>query len=173
MLDELLGRLRPQCRMLAISANGDPGRFAAAGCPVIADASGPSLGPLSGVLAGLDWLRSHGGPAWLLTVPGDTPFIPPDLAACLRRTADAAECAAVRIRHADRLHPLVGLWSGRLRDPLRSALYERDLRRVTAFQNEVGVIDLAWPTQALDPFININTPDDLDQARRRVADATA
>ena len=84
----------------------------------------------------------------------------------LQAAAESAGCPVARIRYAGRLHPLVALWSVRLREALREALHGRDVRRVTAFQTEVGVADLAWPTQATDPFFNINTPADIAEARR-------
>ena len=52
-------RLEPQVERLAISANGDPARLSALGLPVLADAQ--SQGPLSGVLAALDWAAPSGG----------------------------------------------------------------------------------------------------------------
>ncbi len=86
LLDVLLERLAPQCCALSISANGDATRFASASLPVLSDLPGPSRGPLAGVLAGLDDLSSVVPEGWLLTVPGDTPFVPADLVdAPLRR----------------------------------------------------------------------------------------
>ena len=76
LLGWLLPRLAPQVDALAISANGDPARFAAFGLPVLPDPV-VDQGPLSGLLAGLDWAAGQGAQA-LLTVPADTPFIPLD-----------------------------------------------------------------------------------------------
>lgn len=167
VLDGLLGRIAPQCAAVLISANGDPHRFAAAGCPVIADRPGPPLGPLAGVLAGLEWLGEQGRTCPLLTVPGDTPFVPLDLVRRLSGAASAAACPIARVRSEGRLHPLVALWWSALREPLRAALHGRDLRKVSAFQAEVGAIEVDWPLEAEDPFFNINTPDELAAARRR------
>ena len=78
ILAEILGRLEGQAQAIALSANGDPSRFAAYHLPVLPDPT-PDQGPLAGVLEGLKWAASLGAEA-LLTVPGDTPFIPRDLA---------------------------------------------------------------------------------------------
>jgi molybdenum cofactor guanylyltransferase len=170
VLDQLLARLRPQCVTLAISANSDPARFAAAGCPILPDAPGPSRGPLAGVLAGLDWVEERHDLDWLLTVPGDTPFVPLDLVDRLRAAAETTGHPVARVSSAGRLHPLVALWSARLGPPLRDALHGRDQRRVRTFQDDVGAVDVAWPAVSPDPFFNINTPADLVEARglRRV-----
>jgi molybdopterin-guanine dinucleotide biosynthesis protein A len=52
----------------AISANGDPARFAAFGLPVLSDGPFRGQGPLAGLLAGLEWAASLGMTA-LLTRP--------------------------------------------------------------------------------------------------------
>ena len=165
LLDVLLGRLAPQCCALSISANGDATRFASAALPVLGDLPGPSRGPLAGVLAGLDDLSSAVPEGWLLTVPGDTPFVPEDLVARLHAATRKSGRPVARATCTGRLHSLVALWSGALREPLRHALMDRDLRKVTAFQAEVGVVDVPWAGAPHDPFYNVNTPEDLEVAR--------
>ncbi|WP_264812285.1 NTP transferase domain-containing protein, partial [Gluconacetobacter sacchari] len=81
LLARLLMRLAADGMTLAISARGDGGRFAAYGLPVLPDPV-EGAGPLAGVLAAMDWAAGLGRP-WVLTVPGDTPFVPRGLAAAL------------------------------------------------------------------------------------------
>src|SRR5690606_15033107 len=84
MLAHVLDRLGPQVGPIAISANGDPARFAEYGLPVLADdGAGGQAGPLAGILSGMAWATADTGCAMLLTVAGDTPFFPDDLAARL------------------------------------------------------------------------------------------
>jgi molybdopterin-guanine dinucleotide biosynthesis protein A len=116
LLDRIISRVRPQASPIALSANGDPARFAAFGLPVLPDGAFAGQGPLAGVLAGLDWAASLGADA-LLTVPGDTPFIPPDLAAAL---TPPPVCAT----SAGQVHHLVALWPTAARDALRRFLCE-------------------------------------------------
>ena len=82
LLQRILTRLGAETQRVAISANGDPARFAAFRRPVLPDGRFLGQGPLAGVLAGLDWAAAQGCNT-LLTVPGDTPFIPSGLAAAL------------------------------------------------------------------------------------------
>ena len=56
MLARILERLRPQVGPVAISANGDPARFAEYGLPVLAD-DGEQAGPLSGISSGMAWAK--------------------------------------------------------------------------------------------------------------------
>jgi len=154
LLAHLLGRLSPQVAALAISANGDPARFAAVapGLPVLPDASPDHPGPLAGILAGMDHAAAR-GLAWVLSVPGDTPLVPPDLAARLHAAGGAVAVAA----SAGRAHPPVALWSAALRDDLRAALAAGE-GKVSRWAERHGAATVAWEG---DPFVNVNTPGDL------------
>jgi molybdopterin-guanine dinucleotide biosynthesis protein A len=142
---------------IAISANGDPSRFAAFGLPVLSDGRFTGEGPLAGLLAGLDWAASLGTAA-LLTVPGDTPFVPRGLAAAL---SPAPSCAA----SGDRVHHLIALWPVGVRGDLRDRLSRPSPRDVAGFAAAIGPRRVDFPLDAWDPFLNVNTPSDLETAR--------
>src|SRR5215467_6351078 len=89
ILDRVLALLRPACTGIILNANGDPARFARYGLPVVPDSVPDFAGPLAGILAGLDWAAANRpGLAWVASVPGDCPFLPPDL---VRRLHEARE----------------------------------------------------------------------------------
>jgi molybdopterin-guanine dinucleotide biosynthesis protein A len=158
ILDFLLDRLRPQVAALAISANGDPARFAAFGLPVLADRF-TARGPLGGILRGLEWAEVLRADA-LLTVPGDTPFIPADLAARLWPAPACAENAAG-------IHWPVALWPIACRAALADWLSTQDRGRVSLFGALIG-LRTTWFSDTPDPFTNINTPSDLEAVARTV-----
>src|SRR4030095_12521412 len=86
ILDRVLARMKPQCSALILNANGDPARFAATGLPVVADDVPDFAGPLPGVLAGLVWAAAHAPDIeYVVSVPGDCPFLPKDLVERLHR----------------------------------------------------------------------------------------
>jgi molybdenum cofactor guanylyltransferase len=143
-------------RPIAISANGDPARYASFGLPVLGD-SIEDQGPLAGVLAGLDWAAALGA-TFLLTVPGDTPFIPAGLAAAL---APAPSCATTN----GRMHHLVALWPTTCRVALRAMLTTPGPRNVVRFTERLGMRSVVFPADGRDPFLNVNTPGDLAAAR--------
>ena len=142
---------------IAISANGDPARFASFGLPVLPDGAFQGQGPLAGVLAGLEWAASLGMTA-LLTAPGDMPFLPKGLACAL------APAPAGVSSHGQR-HHLVALWPVASMSCLRRLLSAPGRRQVGYFAECIGMryVDFAVPTG--DPFANVNTRDELMRAR--------
>lgn len=157
LLAWVLAALAPQAAPIALNANGDPARFAGFNLPVLDDGRFLGQGPLAGVLAGLDWAAAQGASA-VLSVSGDTPFIPADLAA---RLAPPPACA----QSAGRVHPLVALWPVAARTPLRRFLETPGPRAVRDFTADLGMRLVDFPVGAWDPFYNINTPDDLAAAQ--------
>lgn len=157
MLAHVIARLAPQCAGLAINANGDPARFAAFGLPVWPDSVPGHPGPLAGVLAALEASPLP----WVVTATGDAPFLPPDLVARLHGAGAALACAA----SGGHLHPPVALWPRSLAGELRTAILEGE-RRVGAFAARHGVAAVSWDG---DPFLNVNTPEELAAAERLLA----
>jgi molybdenum cofactor guanylyltransferase len=165
ILERVLERLTPQCSSVILNANGDPGRFADTGLPVVPDSVPDFAGPLAGILAGLDWAAVHApGIADLVSVPGDCPFLPRDLAERLRAARQSAGLPLACARSGEWRHPVVGLWPVALRTDLRKALIEEDLRKIEAWTARHGVAIADWPDAPVDPFFNVNTPEDAARA---------
>jgi molybdenum cofactor guanylyltransferase len=162
MIERIVASLDVPC--IAISANGDPARFGALKMPVLSDGEFAGEGPLAGILAGLEWAASLGADT-LLTVPGDTPFIPKGLAAAL---APAPACAASN----DRVHYLVALWPAARHGELRRFLLVQNRRDVAYFARRIGMRRVDFPAAKWDPFFNVNTPEDLAAARAIVEGKT-
>jgi molybdopterin-guanine dinucleotide biosynthesis protein A len=165
ILDRVLERLRLQCSGLVLNANGDPARFAFTGLPVVADDVPGFAGPLAGILAGLDWAAAHApGVAFIGSVPGDCPFLPHDLIGRLHAARATAGTPLACAKSGDWRHPVVGLWPVALRDDLRHALVAEDLRKIEIWTGRHGVALAEWPDQPVDPFFNVNTPEDAARA---------
>jgi molybdenum cofactor guanylyltransferase len=167
ILDRVLGLLRPACAEIVLNANGDPGRFARYGLPVIPDSVPDFAGPLAGILAGLDWAAvNRPDLAWVASVPGDCPFLPDDLITRLHEARRDAGLPLACARSGDWRHPVVGLWPVALREDLRRALVEESLRKIEAWTARHGVAIAHWPAEPVDPFFNVNTPEDTAEAER-------
>ncbi|KQI71609.1 molybdopterin-guanine dinucleotide biosynthesis protein A [Loktanella sp. 5RATIMAR09] len=160
ILSHVIDRLEPQVAGLALNANGDPARFAHLRLPVIADSIDGFAGPLSGVLAGLDWAATQGA-SHIVTAAADTPFFPCDLVPRLLQSAEDASTQIALSRTPDGRHPTFGLWPTALRDDLRAALND-GLRKVVLWTDKHGCATAAFPDDAA--FFNVNTPQDLVKA---------
>ena len=161
LLAHVADRFEPQVEGLALSANGDPARFSAFGLPVLTDAQGVRLGPMAGLLAGLDWLATTGG-THLATVSVDTPFLPCDLVPKLLLAGEATDGLAIA-ESQGRAHPTCGLWPLGLRKTLRAALAAGE-RRIGDWAKTQGAGRAVFAGDNPDPFFNINQPEDLTLA---------
>jgi len=164
-----IARLAPQADAVAISANGDPARFAAFGLSVIDDGAHVGEGPLAGVLAGLRWAGAAGADG-LVTVAVDTPFFPMDLVRRLVAAGgwqDDATRVPVLAESGQRVHPTFALWPVGAAGFLSEAL-ARGERRLRVAAQGLGGGTAVYPAGA-DPFFNINTEQDLAQAEHRLA----
>ena len=161
ILSHVMGRLEPQVACMALNANGDPARFSELGLPVLADSLSGFLGPLAGVLAGLDWAQGEGADS-IVTVAADTPFFPCDLVPRLQLASEGMANPLVLARTPDGRQPTFGLWPVALRDDLRAALQD-GLRKVVLWTDchdgRTAMFD-----DPGEPFFNVNTPEDLARA---------
>ena len=170
ILERVLTRLTPQCSGVILNANGDLARFADTGLRVVADSIPDFAGPLAGILAGLDWAAANVPDiADIVSVPGDCPFLPRDLVERLSAARQAAGAPLACARSGEWRHPVVGLWAVALRDDLRKALVEEDLHKIEIWTARHGVALADWPTTPVDPFFNVNTPEDAAEAERIAA----
>jgi molybdopterin-guanine dinucleotide biosynthesis protein A len=167
ILDRVLERLAPHCTGIVLNANGDPARFARFRLPVVPDDVTGFAGPLAGILAGLDWAAQNApGIEWLASVPGDCPFLPRDLVPRLHAARAEAATPLACAQSGEWRHPVVGLWPVALREDLRHALVDEGLRKIEVWTTRHGVALAAWPAAPVDPFFNVNTPEDAAEATR-------
>ncbi len=172
ILDSVLGTLSGQVQGMVLNANGDASRFADTGLDVVADSVPDFAGPLAGILAGLDYLAAQdNGIEWLLSVPGDCPFLPDDLVERLHeaRRKMGAGVPLACARSGEWRHPVVGLWPLALREDLRKALWDEGLHKIEIWTARHGIAIADWPDTPVDPFFNVNTPEDAAKAEKIAA----
>jgi molybdenum cofactor guanylyltransferase len=172
LLDHVIDRLRPQVAALLLNANGDPARFAQFGVPVVPDGIADFAGPLAGILAGLDWTAANRPDcAVVVSVATDAPFLPVDLVARLRQGMAAAGAELACAASGGQTHPVIGLWPVRLREALRHAVVEEEIRKVDSWTMRYKMATVAFDEAiaGIDPFFNANRPEDLDRAEALLA----
>ena len=172
VLAHVLERLEPQVDQVAINANGDPSRFARFGLPVLPDPVDGFPGPLAGVLAGLHWASDHGA-EHIVTVAADTPFFPADLVPQMLLETETSGAPIVLAATENGRHPTFGLWSVSLRDDLARALAD-GVRKIVQWTDAHGASVATFDaSRGVDPFFNVNTPEDLAVARTLLGAADA
>ena len=154
LVNHVIDRLEPQVERLAISANGSPIRFAALGLPVLPDDL--QMGPLSGILAALNWAAAQGADA-VVSCPVDAPFLPGDLTPRLVLAGDGGLAIA---RAGGRLHPVCGLWPVALAPVLADFLASGAKPKVLDFAAGAAHADFSDDGA----FANLNTAEDLAAA---------
>ncbi len=176
MVAHVVERLRPQVMDLVVVANDPDPAYRRLGAAVIPDPpdiekaaqrEGRRLGPLAGILAGMEWaVANHPHAGWVLTAPADVPFLPLDLTVrlCGLMHVPEPDVLTVRGEHA------LGIWSVMLAGDLRQAILKEGMRRVEEFARRHTYADLAWPGDR-SVFDNINTPEELSAAEARLARA--
>jgi|GEM_PF-274680 len=137
--------------------------------PIIDDSLPNFQGPLSGILTALSWAKSNHHP-WVATVSCDSPFFPRHLLSTLSNNLDGKQAAIAK--YESRTHPTFGLWSTTLYTPLKNAIEAEHIRAVNRWALQYSNIvefknqyDKSTDSnKPIDPFFNINTFDDYQQA---------
>ena len=174
IIERVIDKISPQVGSLAININGDSSRFPDYKLPIIPDSIKGYLGPLSGILAGMEWAFKNGN-RYIATVAADTPFLPDDFIKRLHAMVKSKNLnigiAASRILSGDDvfIHPTFGIWEVALKDDLRDAL-ANDTRKIMFWAKKFKLDYYYFDTsdKLSDPFFNINTPDDLEEAKYRL-----
>lgn len=176
MLDRVIERLAPQVDKLVLNANGDPARFAQYGLPVVADTIEGFAGPLAGLHAGMRWAQTNAPESrFIISAAADTPFFPADLVARLADAAASAEDTIALAASPNGTHPVFGRWPVALADDLDALLNSGETGKILAFADRYIRLNVPFDEIALeggrsiDPFFNVNTPEEAAQAEEIAA----
>ena len=162
LLDHVIETVKPQVGDILLNSNSP---LEHEHYPVRADVVEGHLGPLAGILTGLEYFQERGSTAsHMLSVPSDAPFIPKDLVARLQAGLSSSPNAIVMAYSKERIHPVVALWPFSLTEALRQAITVEELRKILVFAERYSLTSVRWSEEEGDPFFNINRPEDLEAA---------
>ncbi|KQV81692.1 molybdenum cofactor guanylyltransferase MobA [Rhizobium sp. Root1220] len=167
LLQRVIETLAPQVATLAVNADALPEN-----CDrhFIPDIIPGKAGPMAGIHAAMVHGAALPGATHVATVSVDSPFFPHDLVDWLAAAVDAPQKIAIATSES-RSHPVFGLWPVTLASDLETWIATDEKHRVRDFLLRHDVTEVSFPlrpTRAslLDPFFNVNTPDDLAEAER-------
>jgi molybdenum cofactor guanylyltransferase len=153
----VVNRLLPQVDDAIINANGDTKRFEFLEMDIVPDIEQDLQTPLAGLHAALAYAVEEKFDA-VVTAPADSPFLPKDLVAKLSGTTAAIATS----KGQD--HYLTGFWPVALLPKLEKAL--NSTPRMQDWVKACGARKVEWAAHPVDPFFNINTPEDLAMAQK-------
>jgi molybdopterin-guanine dinucleotide biosynthesis protein A len=167
ILEHVINQFSKQCNTLIISANGDHSRLENFNLPIVKDPIGEDMGPLSGILAAMLWSQSNKpSHTHILSVAADSPLFPLNYTDNMLKRANEFETQAIILaKSRGRHHPIFGVWPIESANDLKSFL-ETGGRKIRAWTDTKpnGTIefpDLLINDNIIDPFFNINEPEDL------------
>ena len=167
LIAHILAALDNQTSDILINTNSDPGPFLNFGPPVLSDAIPGFQGPLAGLLTGMLWSRRcHPRNAYLLSVAGDVPFLPADLASRLMQRLLGGRADIAIAACPQGTHPTIGLWPVDLAERLEHDLMETNIRSMLHWTSSFRVAPTEFPSGQL---MNINTPAELEACRKIAA----
>ena len=153
MIEWVLARLEPQVAEIIVNANQNLETYAKYGHRVVPDEIAGFAGPLAGLHAGL---KAATNPL-VVTVPCDSPFLPPDLVSRLQKSLDEKDLAVAKT--GDQPHPVFALMKRQVRESLEAFLAAGG-RKIDAWYAALKVVEVSFDDEA-DAFRNINTLDEL------------
>lgn len=163
IFDRILERIRSQVDKIIINCNNDEEKLKKYQIPIIKDLKTGYLGPLAGIHSAMNWLITNEPEIeWLITIPGDTPFIPIDLISRFKKKM-LSQSQIIIAQSEHKNHPIIGAWHTSLFDSLDNNL-NLGVRKIMSWANLHDIDFVNYKIDKYDPFFNINTKEDIDEA---------
>ena len=167
LTEHTIGCISPQVAALAVCAGANQDGFTTFDYPILPDPSTARLGPMSGILTALNWAKSEGFEASLV-VPCDMPFLPSDLVQ--RLNATRAPNQPTFARSARGGHYCVAIWPVSVVGELEF-LFNEGERAVRSALNHFKSTECVFEDDR-NAFLDVNTPEDYQQAEQFLAQRT-
>ena len=134
---------------------------------VIKDCIEGQLGPLVGVLSAMKWIKKNNfSYSWVATFPCDTPFFNISIIDEFKKASKLNDSYLYFVKTEEKRHNIFGLWSIKLIETLEEDITKNDYRKVEKWADKIGVKTINVSYDNIDPFFNINTKEDLIEAKK-------
>ena len=163
IFDRIVEITKPQIKKIIISCNTEEQKLNKYNFPIIKDLKEGYLGPLAGLHAAMKWIKTNESEVeWLITLPGDTPFIPKNLISCFKNKM-SSNLKIIIAKSQNKTHPIIGAWNTCLFESLDMAL-DKGIRKIMLWAKLHPLDFINYPVKKYDPFFNINTKEDIELA---------
>ena len=125
------------------------------------------LGPLVGVLSAMKWIKDNNySYNWIITFPCDTPFFNISIIDKFVEVSKLNDSLLYFVKSEEKRHNIFGLWSLKLIETLEMDIVKNNHRKVEKWADKIGVKTINISYKEVDPFFNINTKEDLKEAKK-------
>ena len=163
LLEHTLNKIKSKFNKIIIVSNKDLVK----NYTVIDDCIEGQLGPLVGVLSAMKWIKKNNfSYSWVATFPCDTPFFNISIIDEFTKASKSNDSYLYFAKTKEKRHNIFGLWSLKLADTLEEDIIKNNYRKVEKWADKVGVKTINVSYDNADPFFNINTKEDLIEAKK-------
>ena len=167
LLEHVLAKVTKKFEKILIVSNQNLNIKTLNSITIVPDCIQGNLGPLVGVLTAMKWIKKNNKQyQWIATFPSDTPFFDTSIIEKYKSRINLNESLLYFARSNQKRHNIFGLWSVKLMDTLENDLINNNFRKVEEWADKIGVETINVKIDKFDPFFNINTKTDLEEAEK-------
>ena len=168
LLEHTLSKLEKNfLEILIVTNNRSPGKYKK-NIFVIQDCIKGHLGPLVGVLSAMKWVKKENKKySWIATFPCDTPFFDIKIIDELKKASKNKIKKLFFFKSGEKRHNIFGLWSIELLNILEEDIIN-NYRKVELWADKIGFETININTGKFDSFLNINTKEDFETAKKNL-----
>ena len=167
LIEHTIDKVKKYLKKVIIITNQDNEFFSKNNLITVKDCVEGQLGPLVGILTAMKWAKENLNKcSWIATFPCDTPFFPESIIKSFIEESEKKESLILCASSHGRKHNIFGLWSLDLYDKLKDDLINKKVRKVQDWTERNKIKNLEFEFKDYDPFFNINTKEDFEEAEK-------
>ena len=168
LLDHTIDKIEKEFNEVLIISNNKNYNFKNKKIYTIKDCIEGQLGPLVGILTAMKWVKENKkNYRWIASFPCDTPFFDTKLISKLKLKTKETSKKLIFLNSDKKRHNIFGLWSMDLIETLEKDI-KNSFRKVEIWADKVGYESININTEELDKFLNINTKEDFEKAKKNI-----
>ena len=169
LINLVIQKFEPQVSKVAINTR-DKNNFSNYNYPIIEDVINEEggSGPLAGISSAIKWAKTLNNlVSHVVVVPVDTPLLPEDLVNRMSLELKINKPDIIFSSSNNNIYPVVSMWSLEMDSYLDQALHQ-GVRKIDLFTSSYNVSIIDWSFNDIDPFFNINRPEDVELAEKYI-----
>ena len=168
LLDHTVGKIKNEFTEILVISNNKELNFKNNKIHVVEDCIEGQLGPLVGILTAMKWvLKNKKKYKWIASFPCDTPFFDTKIINELKIKVKETSKKLIFLNSNKKRHNIFGLWSLDLIEILEKDI-KNNFRKVELWAEKVGYENININSEKFDRFLNINTKNDLEEAKENL-----